>query len=399
MKNRKEYLNKLIAFRDKSQIKVITGVRRCGKSSLLNLFSEYLQSEGVSFENIVYLNFELETYRNIVDHKDLYDFLRQKIDNTSGKVYLLLDEIQNIKSWEKAINSLNIDSDVDIYLTGSNAYLLSSELSTLLSGRYVEIAMLPLSYKEFLDFNSLTSTVQNFELYLKYGGMPAVSEYSFDERSINIMLDGIYSTTMIKDVLERNSVNNERLLRNLVLFLADNVGNVTSPHNIANYLLSNKEIDSTNHITIDTYLGYLERAFIFYPVSRYDIKGKEYLKTLQKHYIVDIGIRNMLLGYRDVDRGHILENVVYLELLRRGYDVAIGKVGSKEVDFVATRPDEKIYFQVTESLLDSTVRERELSALRSIKDNFEKVVLSMDSNFVTSDNGIKLKNIIDFLLE
>ncbi len=405
MKNRDEYLKKLIVFKGKSQIKVITGVRRCGKSALLELFKECLLKEcNVDAKNIVQINFELEEFRNIVDSTDLYDYIKERIKKTKGTVYLLLDEIQVVKNWEKAVNSLNIDSDVDIYITGSNAYLLSSELSTFLSGRYVEIKMLPLSYKEFLDFNNLESSRENFDLFLKYGGMPAVSEYEFNEVGTYTMLEGIYSTAMLKDVIERNNFGNEKLLRNIVLYLSDNIGSFISARNISNYLSSNKEYvedekKGTGHSTVLSYISALEKAFIFYPVSRYDIKGKEYLKTLQKYYIVDTGIRNMLLGYRDVDRGHILENVVYLELLRRGYKVSIGKVGSKEVDFVATKPDEKIYFQVTESLLDKSVKEREMSALQSIKDHYEKVVLSMDVNFVMSENGIKFKNIIDFLLE
>ena len=405
MKNRDEYLKKLIVFKDKSQIKVITGVRRCGKSALLELFKEYLLKEcNADAKNIVQINFELEEFRNIVDSTDLYDYIKERIKKTKGTVYLLLDEIQVVKNWEKAVNSLNIDSDVDIYITGSNAYLLSSELSTFLSGRYVEIKMLPLSYKEFLDFNNLESSRENFDLFLKYGGMPAVSEYEFNEVGTYTMLEGIYSTAMLKDVIERNNFGNEKLLRNIVLYLSDNIGSFISARNISNYLSSNKEYvedekKGTGHSTVLSYISALEKAFIFYPVSRYDIKGKEYLKTLQKYYIVDTGIRNMLLGYRDVDRGHILENVVYLELLRRGYKVSIGKVGSKEVDFVATKPDEKTYFQVTESLLDKSVKERELSALQSIKDHHEKVILSMDVNFVMSENGIKFKNIIDFLLE
>lgn len=405
MKNRDEYLKKLIVFKDKSQIKVVTGVRRCGKSALLELFKGYLLKEcNVDAKNIIRINFELEEFRNIVDSTDLYDYIKERIKKTKGTVYLLLDEIQVVKNWEKAVNSLNIDSDVDIYITGSNAYLLSSELSTFLSGRYVEIKMLPLSYKEFLDFNNLESSRENFDLFLKYGGMPAVSEYEFGETWVIDMLEGIYSTVMIKDVIEKNKFSNERLLRNIALFLADNIGNICSVNKITEYLGSNKEVvfsedREADRKTVSSYISALEKAFIFYPVSRYDIKGKEYLKTLQKYYIVDTGIRNMLLGYRDVDRGHILENVVYLELLRRGYKVSIGKVGSKEVDFIATKPDEKIYFQVTESLLDKSVKERELSALQSIKDHHEKVILSMDVNFVMSENGIKFKNIIGFLQE
>lgn len=404
MKKRDLYLKTLLRFKDKSQIKVITGVRRSGKSFLLNLFEETLVKVfNISENNIVKINFELETFKDISNHEILYKYIKDKVNDTTGTVYLLLDEIQNVKHWEKAVNSLNIDSDVDIYITGSNAYLLSSELSTFLSGRYVEIKMLPLSYKEFLDFNDIESSSENFGLFLKYGGMPAVAEYDMDDMGINTMLEGIYSTAILKDVIERNNISNEKLLRNLILYLADNIGNIFSPNSISNFLSSNKEDVSlkgeAGNKTVNQYLLTLENAYIFYPVSRFDIKGKEYLKTLQKYYIVDTGIRNMLLGYRDIDRGHILENVVYLELLRRGYKVSLGKVGDKEVDFVATKPDEKKYIQVTESLLDRSVREREISALKSIKDNYEKVVLSMDVNFINSEDGIKLQNVIDFLLE
>lgn len=405
MENRDLYLNKLLSFKDNEVIKVITGVRRSGKSSLLDLFEKHLiDKENISLDNIVKMNLESGEFRELLDSVSLYDYVKEKIQDVKGKAYLIFDEIQMVKDWEKTVNSLNIDYDVDIYITGSNAYLLSSELSTLLSGRYVEIKMLPLSYKEFLSFRDTTNSRENFEYFLKYGGMPAVSKFGGNESNINTLLEGIYSTVIVKDVLERNNFSNDKLLTNLISYLADNIGNLCSPSSIANYLSSNKvpvfrDGESIGNKTVNAYISALEKAYVFYPVSRYDVKGKEYLKTLQKYYIVDTGLRNMLLGYRDVDRGHILENVVYLELLRRDYKVSIGKVGDKEIDFLATKPDEKIYFQVTESLLDKSVRDREISALKSVKDNYDKVVLSLDTSFVESDNGIKLMNIVDFLLE
>ncbi|MDR3265523.1 MAG: ATP-binding protein, partial [Synergistaceae bacterium] len=292
-------------------------------------------------------------------------------------------------------------------ITGSNAYLLSSDFATLLSGRYVEIKMLPLSFREYLDFNTFepgTSDDQKFESYLKYGGMPVVSRYNFRQRDINAALDGIYSSVILRDVAERNKITDQTLLRKLVLFLADNVGNLTSPNKIGNVLAREGELNESKRKknpagkTISGYIEALEKAYVFYGVNRYDLRGKEYLKTQSKYYIVDTGIRNMLLGYRDVNRGHILENVVYFEILRRGYDVAIGRIGENEVDFVAVRPDEKIYYQVAETLAGEKTRERELTPLRSIHDGYEKVILSMDRNFVTSYDGIKVVNVADWLL-
>jgi predicted AAA+ superfamily ATPase len=301
-----------------------------------------------------------------------------------------------------------VDFDVDLYVTGSNAYLLSSDFATLLSGRYVEIKMYPLSFREYLDFNAFpegTGVDEKFESYLKYGGMPSVSEYRLRQREINMALEGIYSSVILRDVVERHRISDQPLLRKLILFMADNIGNLTSPTNIGNFLAHEGDLardggkGSPAGKTVSAYIQALEKAYVFYSVGRYDIKSKQYLKTQGKYYMVDTGIRNMLLGYRDVDRGRILENVVYFELLRRGYDVAVGKTGEREVDFVAIRPEEKVYYQVTESMAGETVRTRELAPLRAIGDNYEKVVLSMDRSFVTSYDGIKVRNLVDFLLE
>lgn len=407
MKDRPLYMKTLLEFRDKSAVKVVTGIRRCGKSTLLRLFSDRLLESGVARGNIIEMNFESMRFSHITNHVVLYDEVRRSIA-PSGKTYIILDEVQMVPGWEKAVNSFQVDFDADIYITGSNAYLLSSELSTLLSGRYVEIKMLPLSFREFLDFNAFDPTVamdQRFQTYLKYGGMPAVSEYGLNEQRINDMLEGVYSTVILKDVLARNNVGDQAMLRKIVLFLADNVGNITSPNSISNLLVDEGDIEggrrrkSPASRTVESYILSLQNAFIFYGIKRYDVRGKSHLKTLGKHYIVDTGIRNMLLGYRDLDRGRILENVVFLELMRRGYRVSIGKVDGREVDFIAEKPDDKVYYQVTETMAGEDVRARELTPLRDIQDNYEKVVLSMDRDFVKSYEGIRMKNIVDFLLE
>jgi len=405
MIDRPIYMKTLQEFRDKKVIKIVTGIRRCGKSTLLLMFAEYLRKSGVSEDHIIQMNFESFRWEDITDSQRLYDAVAEKIIRT-GKTYIILDEVQMVQGWSKAIDSFLVDFDTDIYITGSNTYLLSSEFSTLLSGRYVEIRMLPLSFREFLDFNTFASDVsvdEKFQKYLQFGGMPALSEYDFNQERINDVLQGIYSTVILKDVLERNKIADQTLLKKIVAFLADDVGNIVSPNSISNFLASqggiNKDRKNPASRTVETYIGYLQNAFVFYSAQRYDIKGKQYLKTLGKYYIVDTGLRNMLLGYRDTDRGHILENIVYFELLRRGYRVSIGILGGKEIDFVAEKPEHMMYVQVAESLTGVETRERELAPLQNIPDNYEKIVLSMDRSYVTSYAGIKAENIIDFLLE
>jgi predicted AAA+ superfamily ATPase len=405
MHNRDVYMKTLLEFKDKKVIKIVTGMRRCGKSTLLQLFAQRLLADEVPEKNIIEMNFESIKYDTIKTYLDLYSEVKSKII-PKEKMYIILDEVQMIKSWEKAVNSMFVDFDTDIYITGSNAYLLSSELATLLSGRYVEIKMLPLSFQEFMDFHAFQESVSNekmFEKYLMYGGMPAIAEYDFNQQRISEMLEGIYSTVVLKDVVARNMISDPALLQKIVLFLADNIGNITSPNRIGNTLKHDGAIDTEKgrnpaSRTVDNYIRALQNAFIFYEINRFDVKGKQYLKTLGKFYIVDTGIRNMLLGYRDADRGHILENVVYFELLRRGYRVSIGRMGEREIDFIAEKPDDKKYYQVTESLLGENVREREFAPLRDIRDNFEKTVLSMDKSFINSYEGIKQQNIIEFLM-
>lgn len=403
--NRPEYLTQLIQNKDIDLVKIVTGIRRCGKSSLLDLFHQYLSTNNVPDTHIIHMNLESLRYRNLTNYLSFYDYVSALIPAT-GKTYLIFDELQVVEHWEKAVESFRLDFDVDIYITGSNAYLLSTEFSTLLSGRYVEIRMLPLSFKEFLTFYEFETAItmeEKFQKYLQFGGMPILKEYHFNEPRSNQALEGIYSTVVLRDILQRNNQVDQNMLHKIMLFLCSNIGSITSPNNIGNVLSNEGDIQQTKGKnvagkTVDKYISMLRSAFIFYSVGRYDIKGKQLLKTLGKHYIIDMGFRNMLLGYRDADRGHIIENIVFLELLRRDYRVYIGKVGEIEVDFVAEKPNDKLYIQVTESMQSPETRERELRPLRMIKDNYEKIVLSMDRDFITSYEGIKSLNLIDWLL-
>lgn len=432
LKPRNGYLNKLIAFKDTEPVKIITGIRRCGKSSLLKLMIKHLQEQGIEDTQILAMNFESMSFKNMTA-QEFYNYVREHI-NTSNRTYLFFDELQRIDGWEDAVNSFRVDFDCDIYITGSNAYLLSSEYATYLSGRSVEIKMLPLSFAEFLDFHGFkieeaasafggkrkTIKDQNgiiyepaeaFNAYLLFGGMPGIADIGLDQDKAMALLDGIYSTVVIRDILEREKRRGQRritdaaLLRKIILFLADNIGSSISATSMAG-TLSNEGLlpddarkgKPSTH-TVQAYVNTLTESYFFYEIKRFDIKGKEFLRTLGKYYIVDTGLRTYLLGNRDRDRGHILENVVYLELLRRGYDLAVGKVDNTEVDFIATKYNEKMYIQVTESLQGEEVRSRELAPLEKIRDNYEKIVLSMDIDSGTTYNGIKALNIINWLLE
>lgn len=403
--NRPDYLQQLIENKDVDLVKIVTGIRRCGKSSLLDLFHQYLSEQGVPSSNIIHMNLESLRYRDLADYLAFYDYVSARIPSV-GKTYLIFDELQTVKHWERAIESFRLDFDVDIYITGSNAYLLSAEFSTLLSGRYVEIRMLPLSFKEFLTFYEFETAItieEKFQKYLQFGGMPILREYRFNEVRSNQALEGIYATVVLRDVLQRNNQADQNVLQKIMLFLCSNIGSVTSPNNIGNILSDEGDLQTGKGRnvagkTVDKYIALLRSAFIIYSVGRYDVKGKQLLKTLGKNYIIDIGFRNMLLGYRDADRGHILENIVFLELLRRDYRVSIGKVGDKEVDFVAEKPNDKLYIQVTESMASAETRERELKPLRMISDNYEKMVLSMDRSYIASYDGIKALYLIDWLL-
>lgn len=403
--NRPQYLNQLIQNRDVDLVKIVTGIRRCGKSSLLDLFHQYLEKQGVPDSHIIHMNMESLRYRDLTDYLSFYDYVSNHIPD-AGKAYLIFDELQAVSHWEKAIESFRLDFDVDIYITGSNAYLLSTEFSTLLSGRYVEIRMLPLSFREFLDFYTFAPNVtidEKFQRYLQFGGMPILREYRFNEVRSNQALEGIYSTVVLRDILQRNGGTDQATLQKIMLFLCANIGSITSPNSIGKTLTNEGDIrtgkqKNTAGKTVEKYIAMLRNAFVFFSVGRYDVKGKQLLKTLEKNYIIDLGFRNMLLGYRDADRRHIIENIVFLELLRRDYRVYIGKVGETEVDFVAEKPSDKIYIQVTESMESPDTRERELRPLRMISDNYEKIVLSMDRSYIHSYDGIKALNLIDWLL-
>ena len=396
---RDTYLKKMIDVKDTEFIKVITGVRRSGKSTLLLMFKNYLLNNKIKEENIIYINFESAVYDDIKNYKDLYRYIKNKIKK--DKVYLLLDEVQNIESWEKAINSFKVDFDMDIYITGSNAYLLSSELSTLLSGRYIEIKMYPLSFKEYLLFNNYNNDNldDKFNEYLKYGGLPAITSIKNNNELVLSYLNDIYNSIVKKDIIDRNKIKDTALLENIIKYLANNIGSPVSSTKICDYLNSNKITTNSNHQTIDNYLSMLEKSFIMYKADRTDIRNKSLLKTLGKYYISDTGIRNIILGFRNINEGHLLENVVYLELLRRGYRVNIGKSNDYEVDFVAENPNEIIYYQVTQTLLNEEVKNRELRSLESINDNYEKIILTLDKTINKDYNGIKLINLIDWLLE
>ena len=392
--NRKRYFDELLAHKDKELIKIITGIRRCGKSSLLELFKEYLKKQNAKF---IHINFESLEFEHLSDYKELYKYIKSKIK--SGKYYLLFDEIQVVKDWQKAIESFRLDFECDIYITGSNSHLLSGEFSTYLTGRFVEIKLLPLSFAEFLEFHELGnefSLEDKFQKYLIFGGMPILAQYKMDEINSFQALEGIISSILQKDILARCDAS-YILLEKITKFLASNIGSLTSPNNISSVLTSDKNSISRN--SVDKYIKLLTSSFVFYEANRYDIKGKALLKTGQKYYIADTGFLGVFFGRRDSDFGHILENIVFLELLRRGYSVQIGKIGELEIDFVASNLKEKIYIQVSQSIMDEKTLNRELRALQSISDNYEKIIISMDKNYALSLEGIKIKNAIEWLLE
>ena len=392
--NRKRYFDELLAHKDKELIKIITGIRRCGKSSLLELFKEHLKKQNAKF---IYINFESLEFEHLSDYKELYKYIKSKIK--SGKYYLLFDEIQVVKDWQKAIESFRLDFECDIYITGSNSHLLSGEFSTYLTGRFVEIKLLPLSFAEFLEFHELGnefSLEDKFQKYLIFGGMPILAQYKMDEINSFQALEGIISSILQKDILARCDAS-YILLEKITKFLASNIGSLTSPNNISSVLTSDKNSISRN--SVDKYIKLLTSSFVFYEANRYDIKGKALLKTGQKYYIADTGFLGVFFGRRDSDFGHILENIVFLELLRRGYSVQIGKIGELEIDFVASNPKEKIYIQVSQSIMDEKTLNRELRALQSIPDNYEKIIISMDKNYALSIEGIKIKNATEWLLE
>lgn len=397
---RTEYMQRLKAFKDNKIIKVVTGLRRSGKSTLLEMFRDELLQSDVHPEQIQYINFELMKYDAVRNYKQLYDLVTEKA-LPDKKNYLFFDEIQQVSGWEKTVNSLSLEYDADIYVTGSNAYLLSSELATLISGRYVEIKMLPLSFKEYYGYYRDTgkSREELFDTYLKYGGLPQLLSLPQDEQTISAFLSSIYDTIILKDVLGRNKLKDIDLLKRVYAFVCGNVGSITSTNSMAKYIANEAKLDtSLRPATIGNILEMLENAFIIYRADRYDVKGKEVLKSLEKYYLADTGLKNTVVGYNLENYGHSIENVVYLELLRRGYQVYVGKNDTKEIDFVAINKEETRYFQVTETLADKVTQEREIAAFRSTHDFYEKTIITADKTYVTNVNGIKIVNLIDFLL-
>lgn len=395
MINRDEYLNKLIKFRDKELIKVVTGIRRCGKSTLFDLYIDYLLKNGVQEEQIIRLNLEDPVYYELDSYLKLYNYIKEKM-NSNKMNYIFIDEVQNIPEFQKAVDGLYIQKNTDIYITGSNAYLLSGELATLLSGRYVEIKMLPLSFKEYKQALPNETIERLYSKYISNGSFPYTLMLE-DIDDVDMYIKGIYDSIILKDVMARKSFQDMQMLQSIVNFMLDNIGNMFSTNKIADTMTSNGRKISVH--TVESYLTALTESFILYKATRYDIKGKQYLKTGDKYYVSDLGLRYFLLGRKEQGRGHILENVVYLELLRRGYDVYIGKVDEYEIDFVAINSKGIEYYQVSETVRDNTTLEREIRPLDIIKDHYPKYLLTMDTDPETSYNGIRKINVLDWLLD
>ena len=396
MIRRDEYLNELISFKDKDLIKVVTGIRRCGKSTLFELFIDYLKDNDVDSSHIIKINLEDVRFHDILDdYVKLYNEVMNLVTDNQ-KYYVFLDEVQKVKDFQKACDGLYIQKNIDLYITGSNSDLLSGELATLLSGRYIEIKMLPLSFKEFLTTqNDQLNLERLYQKYISFGSLPYVTNFDNIEE-VDKYIKGIYDSIILNDVVARKKFPDLLMLKSVVNFLLDNIGNITSTNKIADTMTSNGRNISVH--TVENYIDALLEAFIFYKVSRYDTKGKQYLKTGDKYYVVDPGIRYILLGRKQGDRGHILENVVYLELLRRGYEVYIGKVDDLEVDFVAINSKGIEYYQVAETTRDNETLERELKPLQNIKDNFPKYILTSDVEPETTYDGIIKINVLDWLI-
>ncbi|MGO5426268.1 ATP-binding protein [Fusobacterium mortiferum] len=402
MIKRESYINEIKKFMNKPIIKVITGMRRSGKSIILKLISEELINEGVSSNNIIYINFESLMFSELTDFKKFYNYIIEKSQTLQGKIYILLDEIQEVEHWEKAINSFMVDLNCDIYITGSNANLLSSELATYIAGRYVEIKIYPLSFKEYIEFakiqnpSKILSNEEYFEQYLQFGGLPGIHNFDYEKENIYQYLSDIYNSVLLKDVIARNGIRDIELLERVVLYILDNIGNTFSAKNISDFLKSQGR--KLSRETVYNYLKALENAYIISKVQRYDIKGKALLETQEKFYLMDLGLRHSKLGYRANDIAGYLENIIYLELMRRKYTVNIGKLSTKEVDFIGTLRDEKLYIQVTYLLATPETIEREFYPLKNINDNYPKYVLSMDNLERYNIDGIIRERIIDFLL-
>ena len=396
MINREEYLDELIRWKDKDLIKVVTGIRRCGKSTLFDLFIDYLKTSGVKSNQIIYINLEDADY-DFKDYKELYHFINEKIISEDN-FYVFLDEVQNVPGFQRAVDSLYIKKNVDVYITGSNAYLLSGELATLLSGRYIEIKMLPLSFKEYVSAFDNNNYQQLFLDYMRNGGMPGnINILKSNVNDLDKYLDGIFSTIVYKDIMARNNITDKLLLESVIKYIFDSIGSPISIKKISDTLTS-KGISTINH-TVENYITALLESFLVYKAERFDVKGKNLLARDYKYYVVDSGLRSYLLGKKaDSDMGHILENIVYLELLRRGYKVYVGKVDDLEVDFVAENRDGLRYYQVALTVRDEKVLERELRSLQKTGDHYPKTLLTLDMDLETDYDGIRKVNVVDWLL-
>lgn len=406
MVERKEYLEKLKLWKDEQVIKVVTGIRRCGKSTLLMQYQEYLKQSGVDADRIIAINFEELEYEELCDYKKLYEYIKARL-SSDKTTYIFLDEIQKVPCFEKVVDSLYVKKGTDIYITGSNAYMLSGDLATLLSGRYVEISMLPLSFAEYLQVNSKDKD-SAFADYMRYGGMPFIATAEKTEEKITTYLEGIYNTVIVKDIEDRQKrkewdnsdtgrITDISLLKTIAKYLSSVIGSLVTVKSITNYLVSSGRKISPN--TVSDYVNALTESFIFYPAERFDIVGKQLLKTNTKYYMVDLGIRNLILPKKSYDLGFSVENVVYFELLRRGYKVSVGKYGNTEIDFVAERNGELEYIQVTADMTAKETFDREMAPLTAVKDNYRKRVLTLDKFTVGNYDGIEVKNVVEWLTD
>lgn len=400
MIERKEYIKQLLSWKDQNIIKVLTGIRRCGKSTILKLYQEYLLNNGIDPSQIISINFEELEYEDLQDYKKLYQYIKDRLVENK-MMYIFLDEIQNVPSYEKVVDSLHVKENIDIYITGSNSYIFSGQLATYLSGRYIEIPILPLSFKEV--YNPQTDKEEAFQKYMKTGGFPYINQIQLQNEQIDMYLEGIYNTVIVKDIEERINRKNSKnvtdiaLLKAISKYLSSVVGSPVSIRSITNYFKSNERKTSPN--TISNYIEALCESYLYYPVEVMDISGKEVLKSNKKYYIVDPGIRNYILPKQFYDLGFTIENIVYLELLRRKYNVNIGRSGRTEVDFIAKKNDVYTYIQVTASLVDENTFNREMRPFKQIEDNYEKIILTLDRYTSGNYEGIKVINIIDWLLE
>ena len=398
MYERNLYLEKITPYMNKPVIKVITGMRRVGKSYILRLIIKRLEEKGIPKKRILYINKELLEYDFIQNYRDLDEYVKKQFKSVRGRKYLIVDEVQEIYEWEKAINSFLSEGHFDIYISGSNARLLSSDIATLISGRYIEIPVFTLSFEEFLLFRSEKKGNRDseFATYLWAGGFPAIHHFDFNQEVVYQYVSSLYNTILLKDVIKRNNVRNVNLLENVTRYLFDNIGNIFSAKRVSDFVKSQKMRVGIE--TVQNYIAYILSTFALHKVPRYDIKGKRLLELYEKYYLGDVALRHALLGYREGDISGVLENIVYLELKRRGYNVFVGKLENKEIDFIAEKENRKAYFQVTYLLSSSETVDREFSVLRMIKDNYPKYVISLDTVFGSNIDGIHRVNLIDFLL-